>query len=160
MSDFRILVTGSRNYSRPELVATYLDHYTRHAIENGKRPVLVHGHCPTGADRFADEWAEGRNSAARSEVIRVERVPADWGRACDENCYHYAREDGRCPLAGHLRNAEMVSRGADVVLAFAEGDPISPGTRNCMKHARSAGLTVIDVTKTTRPDTEGTLFDV
>lgn len=45
--------------------------------------------------------------------------------------------------AGPIRNQEMVDAGADVCLAFPTG---GPGTRDCMRRARDAGIRVFDMT--------------
>ena len=114
----RLLVTGSRTWTDHEAIRAEL---SRAWKQLGKHPgtVLVHGACPTGADKIADEvWHEWG--------MPVEPHPADWGR--------YGRR------AGPIRNTLMVRAGADHVLAFPVGH--SPGTRGCIRTARQAGLNV------------------
>lgn len=117
----RILITGSRNLTDHTLVERVLAHYTNgipaHTV------TVVSGGCPSGADRFAEQYA-------RQHGFRVEVHPADWNA------------HGRA--AGPKRNQQMVDLGADVVLAFPL--PGSRGTAHCMAAARRAGLTVINVT--------------
>lgn len=117
-SPLRILVTGSRNWASRRAIIDALD------FAMGDCPpgdvTVVHGACPTGADRIADE-------IARKWGAVVERHPADWDR-------HGRR-------AAFLRNKEMVDRGADVCLAFPQGE--STGTRMTMKLAEAAGIPLV-----------------
>jgi|ERR1022692_1162109 hypothetical protein len=93
MADFRILVTGSRDWTYAEAIRFELAGLS--LLHRGN-VVVVHGACPKGADRIAD-------LVARELGLRVERHPADWTR-------HGKR-------AGFVRNAEMVALGASVCLA-------------------------------------------
>jgi len=112
----RVLVTGSREWADSARIAE--------ALASAKAYygsiVVVHGDCPTGADRLAQEWAD-------SEGVPTERHPADW------------RAYGKA--AGPVRNQEMVDLGAVVCLAFPLGT--SRGTWDCMRRARRAGIAVI-----------------
>lgn len=124
----RVLVTGSRDWSDQQAVAREL---VRYATGNW---VLVHGACPTGADKIADDWATYHG-------ITVEPHPADW------------RQFGK--VAGYKRNQEMVDLGADVCLAFMRPctKPTcrmpkphwSHGTVHCAKRARAAGIEVREI---------------
>lgn len=96
---FRVLVTGSRTWDDEMAIGYVLSEILFH----NRTMVLVHGACPTGADKIADEWAAARNQFPAMPVT-VERHPADWER------------HGRG--AGFRRNAEMVRLGADLCLAF------------------------------------------
>lgn len=87
--------------------------------------VVVHGDCPTGADRYASEWC--REARFNGLHVIEEAHPADWGK------------HGKA--AGPIRNQQMVDLGADVVLAFPLGE--SRGTRHCMAAAEKAGIPVI-----------------
>lgn len=89
----RILITGSRDWEDHATIANAI----LAAVEAGRPNVIVHGGCPTGADRLASEIAEACN-------LPVETHVADW------------RKYGRS--AGPIRNRHMVSLGADVCLAF------------------------------------------
>ena len=100
----RILISGSRTWRNAwavhEAIANYLRTVGKWDEENGMPSgdvVIVHGACPKGADRIADEWAI-------NACLAPERHPAQW------------RLKGRS--AGHLRNADMVKAGADVHLSF------------------------------------------
>lgn len=81
---------------------------------------IIHGACPTGADRWADEWAVVNWTG-------LEEYPADW------NTY------GRA--AGPIRNKQMLTEGKpDIVFAFKGGR----GTANMIKLAKEAGIEVVE----------------
>lgn len=96
--------------------------------------ILFHGACQprgsdemTGADRYADDWAQ------TAPGIDLRCRPADWDRHGD--------------AAGPIRNAGMVREALELApvpyihgLAFPE--PGSRGTRNCMRLMRDAGIRV------------------
>jgi hypothetical protein len=109
----RILLTGSREWTDEKTI--------RQALTERYNPdaVLVHGACPQGADAIADRiWRQLGGTP--------ERHPADW------RTYGLA--------AGGIRNAHMVKLGADICLAFRLDG--SPGTGDCMRRARKAGIPV------------------
>lgn len=109
----RVLVCGGRDYEYPSRVADALS-------EHGAT-IVIHGHCRTGADAHADEWA-------RRCGLSVLRFPADWDR--------YGR------AAGPVRNAQMLVEGKpDLVLAFPGGR----GTADMVRRAREAGVRVVEV---------------
>ena len=91
----RILITGSRDWTDIDKITEVL----RGAwIVGGHRDdiVLVSGSCRTGADAIAEEvWDR--------QGFPIEPHPADWSLG---------------KQAGFVRNAEMVSLGADVCFAF------------------------------------------
>lgn len=112
----RVLVTGSRNLPDKRIVAEALVDLA----DSWGEIVVVHGDCPTGADRIASE-------VARSDYRMTEEAhPADW------------KKHGRA--AGPIRNQKMVDLGADRCLAFLYGD--SRGTRDCARRAEEAGIYV------------------
>lgn len=123
---FRVIVTGSRDWSDEQLVRDALDRLLDELTVPGacRELVIVHGDCPTGADFFAGRW--GFDSAHQG--VEVEAHPAGW------NAHGKA--------AGPLRNAHMVSLGADLCLAFPLPLGPSRGTRDCMKKADAAGIPV------------------
>lgn len=111
----RVLVCGSRTWENYSAVYNRLA-----ALPPGT--VIVHGHCPRGADAHADR-------AATELGLPVERYPADWDR--------YGKS------AGHRRNAEMldtVSPTNGYVIAFQRDG--SPGTQNTIDGAASRDLYV------------------
>lgn len=133
----RVLITGSRNWNRPDVIWSCLDILARELAEAGETELLVvHGAAfpkrrdpVTGlfplesADYLADMWCR---RGGRPLPIHVERHPANW-RA------HRKR-------AGLLRNQKMVQLGADVVLAFHRDG--SPGTAQCVELAERAEIPV------------------
>jgi hypothetical protein len=112
----RVLVTGSRDWDNELAVMMALSNIAIPPHEW----TLVSGACPTGADAIAEGFAEGLG-------MQIERHPADWNS-------HGKR-------AGFIRNAEMVSLGADYVLAFIKND--SKGASMTAKLAEEAGLDVV-----------------
>lgn len=126
---YRILLTGSRHWEDPRAVTRALrDLITEQAGKGRRRFVIVHGACPSGADRFAAEFADRAAPyfASTGLTVTEEAHPADWA------------SHGRG--AGPLRNQAMVDAGADVCLAFPL--PSSRGTVDCMDRARAAGIEV------------------
>jgi hypothetical protein len=129
--EYRILITGSRAWDNPGLLAYEL------ALAAGKsgvprdEVVIVHGACPTGADAQAAGFAVMHG-------YRTEPHPADW-------------QQGKS--AGPRRNAELVALGADVCLAFLmpcakpgcrqglDGHA-SHGASHCADIAEKAGIPV------------------
>jgi len=114
---FRLLLTGSRTWDdTPAIEHALAAILARHP----EGVLLVHGACPRGADAMAAAYA------ARTLGYHIEAHPADW-------CRH-----GRA--AGQLRNAEMVTLGAQGCAAFLRG--ASPGTTATIRLARAAGIPV------------------
>lgn len=129
MNPYRILITGSRDWDDVTAIGAALE---QAVIDAGPRPVLVvHGACPSGADRHADHYARWMRGKGCS--IDVEPHPADWrpGGVFDRS-------------AGFRRNAEMVTAGADVCLAF-----IRSGSRGASHTARLAEQARIPVRRFT-----------
>lgn len=118
----RILITGSRDWPYPYDVFRTIEQ----AIAlgpNDEVPTIVHGDCPTGADSHARTWCE-----TNPDLVVHEPHPADWSIG---------------KKAGPLRNQHMVDLGADICLAFPQGE--SRGTRHCMGAADKAGIRVVNV---------------
>jgi len=108
----RILITGSRKWTNDAAIHAVLD-----GIDVvGGPPVLVHG-AAAGADHIAATYWE-------SFGYPTEPHPANWARDRKQ--------------AGHIRNWEMVSLGAELCLAFLLND--SPGTTGCIRLAHQAGI--------------------
>jgi YspA, cpYpsA-related SLOG family len=132
MTDYRILVTGSREFSDCATVCTELGHVmTMLMAADGPYPriVVVHG-AAKGADTLAEQ-------AARAFGMDVERHPADWAT------------HGKG--AGFIRNAEMVSLGASLCLAFYKQGAGNKGTDHCARLAEKAGIPVRRVTDAAGP---------
>lgn len=120
MTEFRILVTGSRLWTDRIVIALGLAEAAASLLaeDESRSLVVVHGGA-RGADSLAAQ-------AAPLMHMTAEAWPANWAR------------HGRG--AGPKRNQAMVDRGADLCLAF----PIGPsrGTRDCMARAAKAGIPV------------------
>lgn len=131
----RVLVTGSRKWTDWRAVYQVL---TTLCVENNlmyppdeygntmpdpAKITVVHGNCPTGADRHADEWCIGSYFVA-------ERHPADWNTGKG---------------AGFKRNAEMVNLGADLCLAFIKNN--SKGATHTADLAEKAGIRTVRYTQ-------------
>lgn len=109
---YRVLVTGSRDWTHPAPIRVVLDAI----LAAHPDMVLVHGDCRRGADRIADRWA------MLHDVPR-EPHPADWTR-------------GRG--AGYARNADMVASAPAECAAFILGG--SRGATHCADLAERAGI--------------------
>lgn len=121
MSEYRVLVTGSREWADRALLEFHIGWVV---AQSGRRPediVIVHGDCPTGADAMADSFA-GRAGWA------TDPHPADWRRLGKP--------------AGHARNQVMADKGADVCLAFYAAHAKNEGTADCAARAEAAGIPV------------------
>ncbi|WP_052372155.1 SLOG family protein [Nocardia otitidiscaviarum] len=138
MSDFRVIVTGSRSYPCEDDVWEALAMAIAEHCDAGDTFTVVHGACPTGADAHAASWFRLPDGGSGVTFLE-ERYPAEW------------RLFGKA--AGPRRNAEMVALGADLVLAFPlEGSrERSRGTWDCVDRARAAGIPVEIQTPSYRP---------
>ena len=112
----KLLVSGGRNYTdRKRVYAEIMAIFTDYSQE-WAGCVLIHGACPTGADKLADDWA------AENEVP-VMKYPPEW--------HKYGR------AAGPFRNRRMLEEGQpDIVLVFPGGK----GTANLLKEAQRMKL--------------------
>lgn len=110
---FRLLVTGSRDWSDAQVITRELEIVQAH---EGEQVVLVSGNC-RGADLIAEE-------VAVKFGWMIERHPADW------------KTHGK--RAGFVRNAEMVELGADYCVAFVKDN--SAGASNTVVKARIAKI--------------------
>ena len=130
---YRILVTGSRNWTDRATICSALTLYA--SADELRQPLtIVHGNCPTGADAIANTWCLTRR-------VTVEPHPAKG---------HPTQDFGPWPGAGPRRNAFMVSLGADLCLAFIgpctslrcrkSGRHPSHGATGCADLAEHAGI--------------------
>lgn len=101
-NDFRLLITGSRDWADISRIHGTLDGVLAQ-METGQTLVVVHGDCPTGADAAARRWVYVKLGATAADV-REERHPANWGKLGKR--------------AGFVRNAEMVDAGADMCFGY------------------------------------------
>jgi hypothetical protein len=124
--EFRVLITGSRDWDDSEPIRTALSNAFR-AIPIGSCLKVVHGDCPTGADAMASEWV--KEMQTQCFPVFEEPHPAIW------------LKHGKA--AGPIRNQEMVDLGADICFAFPV--PSSRGTIHCMGAAEKAGIPVVNL---------------
>lgn len=124
----RILVTGSRNWFDEWAVAKALDDAV---TEPRALVIVVHGGCPNGADRLADEYARERGWV-------IEEHSANW------KAYG--------STAGFIRNQEMVDTKPNICLAFIKPcqksrckkpqPHDSHGAADCVERAKAACIAV------------------
>ena len=118
LPEFRVLVTGGRDYPDRQAVFSRLATCRQEAVRNGLKLIVIHGDCPTGADQLAALWC-------RREGIDERRYPAQWNL------------HGRS--AGPRRNQRMLDEEQpDLVLAFPGGR----GTADLVRRAATAGVLV------------------
>lgn len=138
---FRILVTGSRDWSDPDVLGKAL--YEVIEASGATEVTIVHGACPSGADKMAAEFCESEAAwfDNMGGCLIEERHPAEWNRH-DAGCPDWHRGQRVCRMAGHRRNAEMVALGADTVVAFYKRGAANKGTADCVRRAGAAGIEV------------------
>lgn len=123
MATFRILVTGSREWTDRERMRLALQSVARGQNSYGFPIVVVHGGA-RGADRMA-------GSLARATPDATEEIhEADWSKG---------------KFAGHQRNQRMVDLRADVCLAFFQVGAGNRGTHDCASRAKIAKIPVIEI---------------
>lgn len=117
-----VIVTGSRGWNVRDKINEQL---SKHWPD-----LVIHGDCPTGADRIADDWC-------KRESVTCIPMPAQWN----------FQPDGRYDRsAGPTRNRHMMEVGATlkhhghivVVLAFPAKS--GRGTQSAMQFARRMNL--------------------
>lgn len=118
---YRVLVTGSRTWQRVDVIRAHL---RERQLLHGDL-VVVHGHCPRGADAIA-------HSLCAEWGWQSEPHPADWST--------FGRR------AGFVRNQAMVDLGADVCLAFIRDG--SAGATHTAAAAEKAGIPTVRVSYT------------
>jgi hypothetical protein len=111
----RIIVTGSRIWPFAQVVRDTLDYVK---LWQGDFQ-LIHGGCPTGADKIADDWA-------REQDWEPSVFEADWNRL------------GKA--AGPLRNSAMVRMGAEYCIGFPLVGAKSTGSWDCLRKAKKAKI--------------------
>lgn len=107
MSDYRILITSSRDWDDPVAVENPLSAHLAECLVFGRRMVVVHGACKTGGDAYADAWVVRHRG--QGLPVEVERHPAQG---------HPTEDFGPWPACGPRRNAHMIGLGAAWCFAF------------------------------------------
>jgi hypothetical protein len=128
MKRFTILITGSRTWDNVDSIKHRIIQTLSEWLEENPtyrtKPfnewlTIVHGGCPSGADRLADIL--GRSTFNCKVIV----YPADWAK--------YQKR------AGPLRNLHMVQKsGADACLAFIRDK--SKGATQCRNEAKRFGM--------------------
>lgn len=113
----RVVIAGSRNFYRYELLKQKCDEVLCDFIIKGQNIEVVSGKA-RGADELGERYAAERG-------LSVKPFPADWET--------YGN------LAGIIRNAEMADY-ADALIAFWDG--YSSGTKSMIHLAEKNGLQV------------------
>lgn len=89
----RVIVTGSRDWTgvyATQRIHTILELVLALADALGRKLTVVHGDCPTGADRTVDNWARRRENIG----VSVEPRPAMVSRGADM-CIGFVKGDSR-----------------------------------------------------------------
>jgi hypothetical protein len=136
--DFRLMVTGSREWTNRDLMRTAL--FT--VYQEHPAAVLIHGGA-AGADTMAHQlW-----TSSTSESPEV--FDADWDGPCDPGfCRPGHRKPRRfgpgtwCPAAGNRRNRRMLATGPGLVLAFFAPLAANKGTTDAATAALDASIPV------------------
>lgn len=113
-----VVVTGGRDFANQTCLESALARLKAKVEMEGRRLVIRHGACPTGADAMAEAWAKANG-------VETDPKPADWDR--------------RRKAAGMIRNREMVAPGdVEGVVAF----PGIVGTPAMVRHCEGLGIPV------------------
>lgn len=110
--EYRLVVSGSRNFKDYNLVSKELD---KHLKGRNQRVTIISG-AANGVDSLGERYA-------KEKELNLERYPADW--------------DQFGSAAGLKRNMEM-AEVADEVIAFWDGE--SAGTKNMIECAKLKNL--------------------
>jgi YspA, cpYpsA-related SLOG family len=146
MREFRLIVTGSREWGDPLSLRTALNTIFD-SLPADVVLIVVHGghenpDWSTNADRMAQEWA--LEMEGDGLPVRQDPHPADWEGPCRPECEPGHRKMVRgipvCPAAGPYRNEEMCAEGADWGLAALKVGTRSTGTKDCMKRMLAHGI--------------------
>ncbi|WP_431728639.1 hypothetical protein [Verrucosispora sp. TAA-831] len=155
MSDFRLIVTGSRSWDDIAVFDRELCTVAEAARYAGaSRLVVVQGACYPMPDRqthvrplrsadwLAHLWVQHRGPHQPLPEVVEEPHPANWAASCRPECRHGGRrihgDRSSCRAAGDYRNQAMVDLGADAGLAFWDGR--SNGTRHCIRALEAAAI--------------------
>ncbi|MCW2930034.1 MAG: hypothetical protein JWM19_996 [Actinomycetia bacterium] len=145
MSDYRLLVTGSREYDDRMALRTALDRVLD-SLREGVTLVVVCGDedpaYATGAERLAGEWALEVEGEGLS--VRLERRPADWegpcrtdspdgAPGCEPDHREWWRDRSLCPAAGSYRNEEVCQSGVHGGLAALRTGTKSSIAKDCLR---------------------------
>ena len=117
----RILVCGSRSWHDRQLIELVLAERMAQAAVNEEEFVVIHGHCPDGADKLADEICLDLGMVPGQDLIRE---PAQWKK--------YGRS------AGPVRNQLMLDRHQPSEVHAFRSTGKSNGTDDMVRRGRKA----------------------
>lgn len=130
-----VIVTGSRKLENRLRLEKVLAGYLADARERNERLLLILGDCPTGADKYALDWAN--RMIRRLYPVDYRRFVADW------------KTHGKA--AGPFRNTEMVKSALQehrdtgeplYCVAFLKEGERNRGTLDCATKAQQLGVYV------------------
>lgn len=133
--DLIVIVTGSRKLENRLRLEKVLAGYLADARERNERLLLILGDCPTGADKYALDWA--KLMIRRLYQVDYRRFVAEWGT------------HGKA--AGPFRNTEMVKSALQehrdtgeplYCVAFLKEGERNRGTLDCATKAQQLGVYV------------------
>lgn len=120
MSDFRVIIAGSRYYDDYDTLKAKCDKILSAKLSDPSTTVIILSGGARGADTLGVQYAMERS-------LKVEWHSADWNR--------YGR------AAGPRRNAEMAAV-ANALIAFPKDGAANTGTNNMISLAKERGLLV------------------
>lgn len=131
-SKFRVIVSGSRNWSDCAAVGSVLDEYLTKTLESSGVFVLIEGGAK-GADACAKWWAQSKKTEPNMpRNLSHYHIPADWQK--------YGK------AAGSIRNQLMLDTfEPDLVLAFKDNldeNLAKGGTEHMIRIAKIAGVEI------------------
>lgn len=130
-SHLRVLVTGSRDWPNDDSIEGVLKGLLTELVLSNEFDTgitLVHGGCPTGADKIAHDYFAGLSDMLPT-LYMIEVHRADW------------KAHGK--RAGFIRNKEMVDMGANLCVAFIKDQ--SRGASMTLDLAQKAGIPCVVV---------------
>lgn len=126
-----IVVTGSRTWTNESQIKDRVAELEAESKVKEEKLTIVHGDCPSGADRMCAKWAENFGAKVIAE-------PADWKNGRIVNI-----GNRNVNLAGLDRNQLMLDKyEPDRVEAFRAAG-VSKGTDHCVKQARKRDIEVV-----------------
>lgn len=155
-----VLVTGGRDYKDRDFLFETMSRLEKESgtVFRG----LIHGACPTGADKFADEWQHDRimrmdallkvrrktdphrqiRTVIRNNQLWTLAFPAKWDDLVTlPVVLRYRNGKPYNAAAGGIRNQQMADFGPQLCIAFPGGS----GTADMVRRAHAAHIRVIEV---------------
>lgn len=128
---YAVVVTGARDWEDAQAVRDVLMEELRVVMDDpsGRQLIVIHGDCPTGADRQAREWVERSSSAQQLPM------PAQWGR--DGKQGGPIRNSNVGAVANCLRTCGWTVTCHSFGLATSKG-----GTKDCVEKLNNYGFEV------------------